>query len=205
MKKIVYLFAAVLMFASCAKDEIGGTATEALAGQWYVHVDAVTDDGEIAIAYQKDDNGDYVLDTAGNKIIEYYGEDPFGLGNILLLTYNTSANTSDTIFVDDLKSFWDFKLKVACSTEQKTFGNSDFADNLKYESGVKITDGKIISKAATTPSGMPADSIIFYVEFDDDYTQIDDAGEEFEYTPTLYSFKNYRVSGFRYTGFKNDD
>ena len=41
MKKIVYLFVAVLLFASCKKDEIGGTATESMAGEWYVYVDAV--------------------------------------------------------------------------------------------------------------------------------------------------------------------
>ena len=40
MKKILY-FAALLFCAgltSCEKDEIGGTATEATAGNWYVTV-----------------------------------------------------------------------------------------------------------------------------------------------------------------------
>ena len=30
-----------MTFASCEKDEVGGTATQALAGEWYVTVDAV--------------------------------------------------------------------------------------------------------------------------------------------------------------------
>ena len=181
MKKIVYLFAAVLLFASCAKEEIGGTATEALAGQWYVHVDAVDESGELV----------------------YSDDELFGIGNFMLLTYNTAANTADELFVDDLESFWNFKVKVGCSTSDKTFGNSDYVDNFKYESGVKLFDGKILKGAATTPSGMPADSIVFFVEFDDDLTEVDD--DVFEYTPDVYGFAKYRVSGFRYTGFTSDD
>ena len=181
MKKIVYLFVAVLLFASCEKEDIGSTATEALAGQWYVHVDAV------------DENGDLVYSDA----------ELFNIGNFLLLTYNTSVNTADTLFVDDLENFWNFRVKVSCNTKQKTFGNDDYADNFKYESGVKITDGKILNGEATTPSGMPADSIVFYVEFDDDFTEDEDGNPL--YVPTAYGFKNYRVSGFRYTGFANDN
>lgn len=181
MKKIVYLFAAVLLFASCEKDEIGGTATEALAGQWYVHVDAV------------DENGDVV----------YSGADIFGLGTFMLLTYNTASNTADTLFVDDLKNFWDFKVKVSCNTSDRTFGNTGFADNYKYECGVKITDGKVLPQAATTPSGMPADSIVFFVEFDDDLDEDEDGNVV--YVPEAYGFKNYRIAGYRYTGFTNDD
>lgn len=189
MKKIVYLFAAALLFASCEKDEIGGTATESLAGQWYVNVDAV------------DENGDVV----------YTGEDVFELGTFMLLTYNTASNTADTLFVDDLENFWKFKVKVSCNSGDRTFGNTDFADNFKYECGVKITDGKVLSQAATTPSGMPADSIVFYVEFDDDYLVddegnlvVDDEGNPV-YFPEAYGFKNYRISGYRYTGFELDD
>ena len=279
MKKIVYMFAAVLLFASCAKEEIGGTATEALAGQWYVHVDAV------------DENGDVV----------YTGAEMFGLENFMLLTYNTSVNNEDVMFVDDLENFWTFKAKVDCSTSSLTFsitdekkyvcataydgsgdletynnyyykagnfdaekwawykegekqfkaglikkdsldkmlteyydyvkslpeyfghavdtvssgyfvkclgrdfevgqvladyddeGNEIFDDDVENACNTFITDGKILKGAATTPSGMPADSIVFNVEFDDDPY------------PGAYGYKNYRVSGYRYTGFSNDD
>ena len=47
MKRIVYLFVAVLLFASCEKNEIGSTATESLSGQWYVNVDAVDENGDV--------------------------------------------------------------------------------------------------------------------------------------------------------------
>jgi hypothetical protein len=49
-------------------------------------------------------------------------------------------------------------------------------------------EGKVLYDQATTPGGMPADSIVFYISFDDgDY------------------YENYRVSGFRYTGLANDE
>ena len=47
--------------------------------------------------------------------------------------------------------------------------------------------------AATTPSGMPADSIVFIVTFDDD-----------DY-PEAFGYYGYRVSGYRYTGFAADN
>ena len=60
MKKGLYLAALALTIAatSCEKAEVGGTATEDMAGEWYVTIDAV--------------------DDAGNPI--EYGEDYFGIG-----------------------------------------------------------------------------------------------------------------------------
>ena len=41
-KHIIWLFTLlVFVLAGCEKDEIGNTATEALAGEWKVTVDAV--------------------------------------------------------------------------------------------------------------------------------------------------------------------
>lgn len=82
MKKVIY-FAALLLttvFASCEKEEIGGTATESMAGQWYCIVDAV------------DDNGDPII----------AGEDYFGEGKTIWITYNTSGNASSEMWVDNL-------------------------------------------------------------------------------------------------------
>lgn len=53
---------------------------------------------------------------------------------------------------------------------------------------MKITDGKILEGAALTPSGMPADSIVYMIQFDDDPDGL-----------------TYKVSGFRRTGFPADD
>ena len=49
MKKILY-FAALLLtgmvFTSCEKEDIGGTKAVSMAGQWYVQIDAVDDNGD---------------------------------------------------------------------------------------------------------------------------------------------------------------
>ena len=90
MKKVIYLLmmCAGVLLSSCEKDEIGGTATEALAGEWTVTVDAV--------------------DGSGN-VVE---EDFFGLGRVMLNTYNTAANLPTEMYVDDLGNFWEYKVKV---------------------------------------------------------------------------------------------
>ena len=48
MKKVLYFAALALMFAasSCEKSDIGGTATEKMAGQWYVLIDGVDEAGQ---------------------------------------------------------------------------------------------------------------------------------------------------------------
>ena len=58
---------------------------------------------------------------------------------------------------------------------------------------VTITGGKIIKGGAVTPSGSKADYIEFYVSFSDDSY------------PAAYGYKNYKVSGYRYTGFVDDE
>ena len=99
MKKIFYLFAAVLLFASCEKEEIGATATVSMSGQWYVRVDAVDE----------------------NDNVVYTGEEFFDLGNFMLLTYNVSDNSSDVLLIDDLTNLWTFRTKVDCDLSSLTF------------------------------------------------------------------------------------
>ena len=55
-----------MAFTACEKEEIGGTAAESLAGEWYVQANMLDDDGSVI-------------------------EDPYGLGRFHILTYNTSA------------------------------------------------------------------------------------------------------------------
>ena len=147
MKKLVY-FAALLLttvFASCEKEEIGGTATQATAGQWYVTVDAA------------DGNGNVVEGL----------EDMFSLGRITMLTFNTAENNPKEMIVSDIGNFWDFKVKVA--TDQQTL---TFQTNTK-ENNPGLSNSKInalMPKAGRQNNGSPADSIVFYVSFsDDDY------------------------------------
>jgi hypothetical protein len=177
MKKVLY-FAALLFgltLTSCEKEEMGGTATEATAGQWYVTVDAA------------DENGNLVEGL----------EDLFDLGRVVMLTYNTSANNPNEMIVDDIANFWKFKVKVACDQKGLTF-QTNTTENNNLVSGyedinVQISGGKILPQAGRQNNGSPADSIVFYVSFSDD-----------EY-PAQYGYKNYRVSGVRYSGLAEND
>ncbi|MCR5131586.1 MAG: hypothetical protein K6C10_09045 [Prevotella sp.] len=177
MKKILYF--ATLLFGlaltSCEKDDIGGTATEATAGQWYVTVDAADENGNLVAGF----------------------EDLFGLGRVIMLTYNTSANNPNEMIVSDNSTFWDFKVKVNCDQQALTFQTTTTENNnlvADYEDiNVQVTGGKILPQAGRQNNGSPADSIVFYVSFsDDDY-------------PAAYGYKNYRVSGVRYSGLVEND
>jgi len=177
MKKVLYFAALIfgLTLTSCEKEEMGGTATEATAGQWYVTVDAA------------DENGNLVEGL----------EDLFGLGRVVMLTYNTSANNPNEMIVDDIANFWKFKVKVACDQKGLTF-QTNTTENNNLVSGyedinVQISGGKILPQAGRQNNGSPADSIVFYVSFSDD-----------EY-PAAYGYKNYRVSGIRYSGLEEND
>lgn len=182
MKKIIYLFIAVLSmtFASCSKDEVGGTATQALAGEWYVTVDAV---------------------DANGKTIEG-GEDIYGLGKFLLNTYNTAENVSSQMWIDDNRNFWSFKVKMASDVNNLSFTtNGDVVNTISsedsagkaYNCKVNVEGGKVLPGAGLTPHGTAADSIVFYVSFDDDPN------------PAKYGYAKYKISGIRYTGLTQDD
>ena len=153
---------------SCQKDEIGGTETQTMAGDWYVTADAI--------------------DSAGNVVYT----DFFGLGHFHLDTYNTSSNSTTEMWINDNGNFWDFKAKMNIDLKAMTFQATD-TQNEAYDSKLTITEGKILYGAATTPSGMPADSIVFKVSFNDDTY------------PAKYGYKEYRVAGYRYTGFTKDN
>ena len=177
MKKLFYaiMVLASLTLASCDKDPIGGTATENMAGDWYCKAFYVTADG-----------------TVGG----YYATD------FHVLTYNTAKNSPNELFVDDLGNFWTFKVRVNADPNTLTFSNASGTkseaydgDNL-YDITCNITNGKILKQVAKTPSGMPADSIVFDILFGDDDDAVANGGTEYE---------RLRISGYRYTGLANDD
>lgn len=177
MKKLLIIaFAMIAGFSlsSCEKDEIGGTATQEMAGDWYVTVTAV--------------------DDAGNTV--FSDDELFGLGKIHMLTFNTSDNAANKLYVYDEGNFWNFKVKTSCDQDNMTFAtnNSGVANN---ESGddieVTVTDGKILKQAGRQNNGSPADSIVFYVSFSDDTY------------PAAYGYAKYKVSGVRYSGLTEND
>lgn len=162
MKKVIYLclmMLAAVSFSSCDKEEIGNTSTVALAGEWMVTVDAINADGSILY------------------------EDPYELGSFLLLTYNTNADDGKEIWVNDLKTLWNFAVKVPCNIEGLSFGSQTPVENFKYDCGVTLWDGKVTINGTLSPSQMPVDAIEFKVTFDDD---------DYELT--------YWVHGYRRTG-----
>ena len=107
-------------------------------------------------------------------------------------TYNTAANTADSMWVDDdnnAKSFWDIKGKVTTNAANRTFFGTNVA-NVDYTSSFTITNGKVIPKAATAPgSGDKTDSIYFEIQFSDD--------------PAPGTV--HKVEGYKRTGFSQDD
>ena len=173
MKKIIFLAALFVgvVLASCSKDDIGGTATQSVAGEWYVTVEGV---------------------DASNKVVLTDG-DLFGWGHFLIKSYNTSANTADSMFLDvpfDLTDYgypdYTIKQKVACDVNNLTFVS-------KSCSTTTVEDGKILLGQGIQPNGSKADSIVFYVTFKNDEI------------PSENGFVKYKISGHRYSGLAEND
>lgn len=178
MKKVLY-FAAMLLTmtltTSCEKEEVGNTATVATAGQWYVTVDAVDENGELV----------------------YADEDLFDMGQQLLVTANTAANTATEMIVDDLQNFWGYRVKVTVDPVNMTFATNTTENNNMVEDyediNVAITGGKIVKNGGKQNNGSPADFIEFYVNFSDDGY------------PEKYGYAKYHVYGVRYSGLAEND
>ena len=105
-----------------------------------------------------------------------------------LLTYNTSANNPNEIFIDDQGNFWEFKIKATSDVNSLTFSATD-ALNLSYDDcTVSVTNGKIVKNGGVQNNGSPADLITMDVTFSDD----DDA-------------LVYHIEGVRYSGLEEND
>ena len=107
-----------MAFTSCQKEDIGGTATESLAGVWYVQANVVNGDGSVI-------------------------EDPYGLGRFQIMTYSTSANNPNEIWVDDSKNFWNFKVKATGDVNSLTISAASAQNQRGDEITVNITNGKM--------------------------------------------------------------
>lgn len=179
MKKVLY-FASLLFcvaLASCEKEDIGGTATESMAGDWYVTVEAVDEDGTVV---DPDFNG----------------------RRVHMMTYNTAKNDASEMYVDDLGTdngeFLGMKAKVTCNPGALTFASAGVVANetshSKYVSDdLQITDGKILPGAGHQNNGSVADSIDFWMEYTSDV-----------YAAT-YGYKKYHIHGVRYSGLAEND
>jgi hypothetical protein len=188
MKKIIFFATLLLVMAACSKDEIGGTATQSMAGQWYVTIDAV------------DENG-----TPING-----GEDYFGIGGpTLFLTYNTASNNPSEMWIDDLGEWnvgamydanypsYCIKAKVTVDQASMTFKSTEapnYGDGWRTFEAMPVTiDGKILKGAGHQNNGSVADSIVFFVSYKGDPWYPDDG------------YAKYKVSGIRYSGLEEND
>lgn len=126
-----------------------------------------------------------------------------GGGYTRLLTFNTSTNRGDSIWVTDITgdksggagNFWTFKCKSGLKINDRSFAGQNSASNVMmgsspYDIRVNVANGKVIPKGGKTKGGNVSDSIYFEVQFSDD-------------SPSFGT--TYRVSGVRRTGFKEDE
>ena len=111
-------------------------------------------------------------------------------GTVELNTYNTAANVPTEMWVKEgyllnsaIKVSTDYNARTFSATGQTIAVAPEIWGDSKIV--VDVTDGKVLAGAATTPSGMPADSIVFFVNVQGDDT--------------------YKIAGFRRTGFPADE
>lgn len=162
MKKYISLLALALVFGvmtSCDSDpsdsstSAGGTKVKKMAGSWIVK------------AYMCDEQGD----VASIDSWDWYELGDFSTP---LLTYNTAANKSTEMWVNDsgelyLGSDADYscKAKVDVQYGKRTF-SAENADN-EYGDAVTIVGGKVLSNATINEDNVKVDSIVYYVKVGD--------------------------------------
>ena len=148
MKKI-YLFGitlTILVFTSCQKKpDIGGTAAEKMANEWWV-----------------------TLDQGGTQ-------DVYGIGHFQIATYNSAANDNTIWVDDLTNGWgFKSKVTADYNTLTFAAANGadneyyDPAHPTKYPIKVTITEGKIIPNGGHSKTGVVTDSIYMKVEFSDD-------------------------------------
>ena len=168
-KNILIMVCFAILFSSCDKKEDfvnEESVVMEMAGEWYVHYDH-----------------------------PIYGPDPFGVGYTSLITYKTSADDGQEIWISDQGNFWTYQVKIPVNVSALTFGTLDTVINAVpgYDIKVLVRNGKIIKDASVRPSDAIADSIYFELWFEDLEGSTGIAGD------TLI------VSGYRRTGFLEDE
>lgn len=212
MKKILYsLFAALaLTLASCEKEEVGGTATQNLAGEWYVTFDMIDSGGDTNPAADMVDAGWYKENAE----------------KVIIRTFNTAENVPNKMYISDMATFGagdrgastvssyiciNVPIDIDPETGVFSTASSDFVDNLEENYGydpedgweeserfakVKIINGKITKDGGKQNNGSPDDTIEFDLYLDNNYDVL--AGV-FENTFGV-KIDHYHVKGIRYSG-----
>ena len=124
--------------------------------------------------------------VAGEWVVEILRDGAVYSSHEYIATYNTAQNVANEIWLDDKEHGWGLKAKVPINLQNMTF-NGTALEEVYYDVTVNITDGVIIQKGTTAPSGTVVDSIYFKAEFSDIPGQI------------------WEYSGYKRTGFLEDD
>ncbi len=122
----------------------------------------------------------------GEWWINIYVDGQAIFGYALLSTYNTAANNSTDLFVDD-HHVWPCKVVANANLKDKAFTGSSLENHYDDEIKVDILEGKIFDDAATSTGGNVTDSIYVRFKFSDDPDN------------------EYVYAGYRRTGFLEDE
>lgn len=185
---------------SCEKDEPGGTATENVAGEWYVSVDAVLSDGTTV--------------SAADMVKKTFWTNEKGI----IRTYNTAANVPDKMYISDMtvygggqkgsssiSKYLCFRVPVTVnqSTGEFSTENGEQVQNMEINynydpekgweesekySFIKILNGKITKDGGKQNNGTVDDIIEFDLYIDNGYNTL------------VKNFDHYHVHGIRYSG-----
>ncbi len=114
------------------------------------------------------------------------GEDIYGLGYSMITTYNSAANGTNEMWLDDLQHTWGYKLRIPINFEARSFAGNDLAEQY-FGVTATVSNGVITHGNTETSGGNITDGIAFDIEFSDDPGTI------------------YHVEGYRRTGFQEDE
>ena len=136
---------------------------------------------------QEPDIGGVVLqEMTGEWWVNIYLEGQPIFGYTLLSTYNTAANNSSDLFVDD-HAVWPCKVVATADAPSKSFIGASLQNYYDESIQVNIIEGKILDGQAISTGGNTTDSIFVRFAFSDDPNN------------------EYVYAGYRRTGFLEDE
>jgi hypothetical protein len=166
MNKILFAALIATLLVCCTKKQpnyaslqTGNTGTVKMANEWWVNVSVKGNPGNLSPT-------------------------PF-----FFTTYNTTSNSPDSLWIDDLGNFWNFKVTAVANYSALTFQVNGAINNY-YLDTVVIANGKILPKAGHSRAGNITDSIYMEAKFSDD-------------NPAYGN--TYIIAGTARTGFDEDD
>lgn len=187
MRKYIVMgcIALATAFTGCdveTNEEPGGTAVEKMAGFWTVTFEQSVDEYNALFEGAADPGLESKTPAELDKL-EW--EDLYGNGKMTVVSSNTAANLPTEMWLID-NTFKRTQVKCSVNYGERTF---ESRNQTPYEGcTMDVIGGKVLEGAATTPRGVPADSIVAYVKYSDEAN----------------GFTYMKMSGYRYTGYTQD-